>query len=124
MLVGSVNPIPYSIKKPPNLEFKPLPNHLRYAFVEEANILPIITSNELTIEQEKRVYEVVRVRVQEYLGWLNPSIVMHKRYMEEENRPTVERKRQLNPYKKKVLNKEIVKLFDTCIICPILIMSG
>lgn len=53
LLVRSDNPTPPSIEKPPKLELKPLPNHLRYALLGEANTLPIIISNKLTIEQEK-----------------------------------------------------------------------
>ena len=37
LLVKSENPTPPSIEKPPKLELKPLPNHLRYAFLGEAN---------------------------------------------------------------------------------------
>ena len=68
LLVRSENPIPPSIEKPQKLELKALPNHLRYVFLGEANTLPIIISNKLNIEQEKRVYEVVRGRIRA-LGW-------------------------------------------------------
>ena len=63
LLVRSENPTPPSIKKPPRLELKALPNHLRSAFLGEANTLPIIISNKLNIEQEKRVCEIVRGRI-------------------------------------------------------------
>ena len=60
LLVRSDNPTPPSIEKPPKLELKPLLTHLRYAFLGENNILPIIISNKLNVEQEIRVCEVVR----------------------------------------------------------------
>ena len=63
LLVRSDNPTPPSIEKPPKLELKPLPNHLRYAFLNDNNTLPIIISNKFTTEQEKRVCEVVKDRV-------------------------------------------------------------
>ena len=53
LLVRSDNPTPPSIERPPKLELKPLPSHLRYAFLRDENILPIIILNKLTIEQEK-----------------------------------------------------------------------
>ena len=125
LLVRSENPTPPSIEKPPKLELKPLPNHLRYAFLGEANTLPIIISNKLTIEQEMRVCEVVKGRIRA-LGWqiseikgISPSIVMHRIHMEEGHRPTAERQRRLNPNIKEVVNKEIVKLLDAGIIYPI-----
>ena len=44
---------------------------------------------------------------------------MHKIYMQERHRPTVERQRRLNPNMKEVVKKEIVKLLDAGIIYPI-----
>ena len=121
-MVRSEKPTPPSIEKPPKLELKPLPNHLRYAFLGEANTLPIIISNKLTIEQERRVCEVEKGRMQA-LDWkisdikgISPSIVMHRIYIEEGHRPTVERQRRLNPNMKEVVKKEIVKLLDAVII--------
>ena len=37
-----------SIKEPPTLELKPLPSHLKYAFLEKHDNLPIIISSSLT----------------------------------------------------------------------------
>ena len=68
LLARSDNPTPPSIEKPPKLELKTLPNHLRYAFLSDNNTLPIIISNKLTIEQEKRVCKIVKGRVRA-LGW-------------------------------------------------------
>ena len=50
LFVRSDNPTPPSIERPPKLELKPLPSHLRYAFLSDNNTLPIIISNKLTIE--------------------------------------------------------------------------
>ena len=80
----SDNPTPPSIIKPPKLELKPLPTHLRYTFLGEGNTLPIIISNKLSIDQEKRVREIMRNRVKS-IGWqisdikgINPLIVMNR----------------------------------------------
>ncbi|KAA3470737.1 signal transducer and activator of transcription A-like [Gossypium australe] len=40
-----------SIKDPPSLELKPLPLHLKYAYLGDNNTLPIVISIELTPEQ-------------------------------------------------------------------------
>jgi hypothetical protein len=40
------------IEKAPNIELKPLPNHLKYAFLGSKETLPIIFSSDLTSEQE------------------------------------------------------------------------
>ena len=97
LLVRSDNPTPPFIEKPPKLELKPLPNHLRYAFLSDNNTLPIIISNKLTIEQEKMVCKIVKGRVRA-LGWqisdingISPSILMHRIHMEERHRPITER---------------------------------
>ena len=37
-----------SIEEPPTLELKPLPSHLKYAFLEKHDKLPIIISSSLT----------------------------------------------------------------------------
>ena len=37
-----------SIEEPPTLELKPLPSHLKYAFLEKHDNLPIIISSSLT----------------------------------------------------------------------------
>ena len=44
---------------------------------------------------------------------------MHRIYMEEEHRPTIERQRRLNPNMKEIVKKEIIKLLDVGIIYPI-----
>ena len=91
----------------------------------EANTLPIIISDKLTIEQEKRVCKIVKGRVRA-LGWqisdikgISPFIVMHRIHIEERHRPTAERQRRLNLNMKEVVKKEIIKLLDAGIIYPI-----
>ncbi|PKI40848.1 hypothetical protein CRG98_038755 [Punica granatum] len=37
-----------SIKEPPKLELKPLPEHLRYIFIGDSSTLPVIISTHLT----------------------------------------------------------------------------
>ena len=43
-----------SVERPPQLEQKPLPSHLRYAYLGESSTLPVIISASLiTVEEEK-----------------------------------------------------------------------
>ena len=49
-----------SIQKPPVLELKQLPSHLRYAFLGESSTLPVIISSELSLENEEKLLRVLR----------------------------------------------------------------
>ncbi|WCJ21104.1 Transposon Tf2-6 polyprotein [Euphorbia peplus] len=118
-------PIPPSIEKPPTVELKELPDHLRYAFLGEGDVLPIIISNKLTKDQEEKLLVVVRNRIRS-IGWqisdlkgINPSVVMHRIHLEEGHQPKADRQRRLNPNMKEVVKKEITKLLDAGIIYPI-----
>ncbi|XP_050207515.1 uncharacterized protein LOC126656933 [Mercurialis annua] len=115
---------PSSIKLP-KVELKTLPSHLRYAFVGENNMLPIIISSKLTESQEQQVIQVVKNHILA-IGWqisdirgISPSVVMHKIHLEDESKSSAQRQRRLNPNMKEVVHKEIVKLLDARIIYPI-----
>ncbi|XP_050233430.1 uncharacterized protein LOC126681916 [Mercurialis annua] len=86
----SVTP-PSSIT-PPKVERKTLPSHLRYAFLGDNMILPIIISINLSETQEARVVKVVKQHILE-INWqisdirgISPSVVMHKIHLERESR--------------------------------------
>jgi len=51
--------LPYSIS-PPKLGLKPLPNNLKYAYLEDNETLPIIISSVLTLDQVKKLVKVLR----------------------------------------------------------------
>ncbi|XP_050222544.1 uncharacterized protein LOC126672635 [Mercurialis annua] len=116
---------PPSSEVPPIVEMKPLPPHLRYAFVGENKTLPIIISNRLSEAQEKRVVQVVQSHILA-MGWqisdirgISPQVVMHKFHLEDESKKSTQKQRRLNPNMKEVVHKEIVKLLDAGIIYPI-----
>ena len=52
-------PIP-SFKQPPKIEQKPLPSHLRYAYLGNASTLPVIISASLTASEEDKLLRVLR----------------------------------------------------------------
>ena len=49
-----------SIERPPNLEAKPLPTHLKYANLRDAATLPVIISSALSHSEEERLLRVLR----------------------------------------------------------------
>ncbi|XP_050233254.1 uncharacterized protein LOC126681748 [Mercurialis annua] len=57
LLLRTDKPTPPSTEKPPILELKPLPQFLRYSFLGENDILPIIIFNKLSKQQEERVID-------------------------------------------------------------------
>ena len=114
-----------SIKDPPTLELKPLPSHLKYAFLEKSEKLPILISAFLTESEGEKLLKVLRNH-KRAIGWtiadirgISPFICTHKILMEEEHKPKVQPQRRLNLSMKEVVKAEIIKLLDSGIIYPI-----
>ncbi|GJS56260.1 hypothetical protein Tco_0629622 [Tanacetum coccineum] len=122
--------IDYKIKKsidepPMDLELKPLPNRLEYAFLEEPSFLPVIISSQLSEQNKNKLVSVLKKHKQAF-SWkttdipvICPSFYKHKIQLLEDKRPVVQKQRRLNPNMKEVFKKEIVKLLDTRIIYQI-----
>ena len=53
-------PLP-SIEKPPALELKTLPNHLKYAYLGKNDTLPVIISASLSDTKEEKLLRVLRL---------------------------------------------------------------
>ncbi|RDX82279.1 hypothetical protein CR513_36942, partial [Mucuna pruriens] len=77
----------------PPMELKPLSSHLKYAYLDSEQQLPIIIANNLHQEQEDKLLEVLRQH-KKAIGWklsdlpgINPSICMHRILMEEDIKP-------------------------------------
>ncbi|GAU52014.1 hypothetical protein TSUD_418260, partial [Trifolium subterraneum] len=49
-----------SIVQPPNVELKPLPEHLKYAFLEENEKLPVIIAKHLQPVEEEKLLQVLK----------------------------------------------------------------
>ncbi|PIN26423.1 DNA-directed DNA polymerase [Handroanthus impetiginosus] len=112
-------------KTPPTLELKPLPNHLRYAYLGESDTLPVIISSSLFDVQVDKLLRVLRDH-KCAIGWtivdikgISPSFCVHKILLEDDQKPSVESQRRLNPIMKEVVKKEIIKWLDAGIIYPI-----
>ena len=104
-----------SFEQPPKMEQKPLPSHLRYAYLGDASTLPVIISASLTTEEEDKLLRVLSDH-KDVLGWslanlkwIHPSMCMHR----------MEAQRRLNPTMKEVVHKEVLKWLDAEVIYPI-----
>ena len=115
-----------SIEQPPQLKQKPLPSHLRYAYLEESSILPEIISTSLIAVEEEKLLRVLCDQ-KDVIGWpladlkgIHPSMCMHRILLEDGHKPSVEAQRRLNQTMKEVVRKEVLKWLDAGVIYPIL----
>ena len=97
------------------LVLKELPSHLKYAYLELPKIKPVIISARLSDVEEKKLLNILK-NYQESIAWsidelkgISPSICMHKILLEENEKPSVEHQRIMNPVMKKVVRKEVLK---------------
>ena len=115
----------FSVDESPALELKPLPSHLRYAYLGDFSTFPVIISALLTEEQEVQLLEVLK-KFKKASGWtlvdikgISPSFCMHKIFLEDNEKGSIEAQRRLNPVMKEVVKKEVIKWLDAGIIYPI-----
>nr|XP_017225158.1 PREDICTED: uncharacterized protein LOC108201377 [Daucus carota subsp. sativus] len=122
-LLPSSNKIAES--QPPELELKPLPNTLKYAFLGPNESYPVIIASNLTMSQEEELLGILR-KHKGAIGWsisdikgISPAIVQHRIHLVEDAKPVREPQRRLNPPMMEVVKKEILKCLDNGIIYPI-----
>ena len=111
-----------SIERPPQLEQKPLPSHLRYAYLGESLTLLVIISASMTTVEEEKLLRVLRDH-KDAIGWslanlkgIRPSMCMHWILLEDGHKPSMEAQRRLNPTMKEVVRKEVLKWLDAGVI--------
>ena len=114
-----------SEERPPKLELKPLPSHLKYAFLGVEETFPVIISSSLELDQENKLLEILKTH-QTALGWtiedikgISPLICTHRIHLEEDVKSSRQPQRRLNPIMKEVVKKEVLKLLDVGVIYPI-----
>ncbi|RDX86591.1 hypothetical protein CR513_32056, partial [Mucuna pruriens] len=114
-----------SSSPPPSMKLNPLPSHLKYAYLDIEQQLPVIIASNLHQEQEDKLLRVLRQH-KKAIGWklsdlpgINPSICMHRLLIEEEARPIRQQQRRMNPTILDVVKKEVTKLLVAGIIYPI-----
>ena len=57
-----------SEERPPKLELKPLPSHLKYAFLGVEETFPVIISPSLELDKENKPLEILRTH-KTSIGW-------------------------------------------------------
>jgi len=104
------------------LELKPLPEHLKYVYLEEDEKLPVIISTNLDADQETKLPQIIR-KHKRAISWtlanipgISPSICIHRILIEEGTKPVRQPQRQLNPLILDVVKKEVTKLLQAGII--------
>nr|GEZ35478.1 reverse transcriptase domain-containing protein [Tanacetum cinerariifolium] len=87
---GEVIKAKSSIEEPPELELKELPSHLKYAYLEGADKLPVIISKDLKVDEKEALLKVIKSH-KRAIAWkiidikgIDPRFYTHKILMEED----------------------------------------
>ncbi|CAM8948116.1 unnamed protein product [Rhodiola kirilowii] len=114
-----------SVMQAPKIELKPLPGHLKYAFLGDNDTLPIIIKSGLEAGQEQRLIKVLKQH-KLAIGWtladlrgVSPAVCMHRISLEDGAKPSREPQRRLTPIMMEIVQKEIQNLLDADVIYPI-----
>ncbi|RDY13532.1 hypothetical protein CR513_01525, partial [Mucuna pruriens] len=114
-----------SSSSPPPMELKSLPSHMKYAYLDATQQLPVIIASNLCQKQEGKLLNVLRQH-KKAIGWklsnlprINPSIYMHRILIEEESKPIKQQQRRMNLTILDVVKKKVTKLLAAGIIYPI-----
>ncbi|XP_057747148.1 uncharacterized protein LOC130966372 [Arachis stenosperma] len=106
-------------------ELKPLPSHLKYAFLEENQRFPVIIASELSSEEEGKLLDVLK-KHKKAIGWsladivgIDPRKCMHRIFLQDGAKPVRQPQRRLNPTILDVVKNEVTRLLDADIIYPI-----
>ncbi|XP_021723968.1 uncharacterized protein LOC110691358 [Chenopodium quinoa] len=126
----SVNPIRETLSvmsigestKPLEVELKPLPSNLKYAYLGPNNSYPVIVNAELKDTELEQLLNVLKT-YKSVIGYtiddikgINPSFCMHKIILENDHASSLEPQRRLNPNMMEVVKKEVLKLLAAGII--------
>jgi hypothetical protein len=116
---------PLPPKGDPVFELKRLPDTLKYAYLDEKKIYPVIISANLSEHEEKRLLKTLRKHhaaigyTLDDLKGISPTLCQHKIKVEPDAKPVEDHQRCLNPKMKDVVRTEILKLLEAGIIYPI-----
>ena len=109
-------------KGDPVFELKQLPDTLKYAYLDEKEIYPVIISAHLSNHEEKKLQKTLRKHrvaigyTLDDLKGISPTLCQHKINMEPDAKPVVDHQRWLNPKMKEVVRTKILNILETCII--------
>ncbi|XP_042059407.1 uncharacterized protein LOC121803896 [Salvia splendens] len=103
-------------------ELKPLPSHLKYAFLGENATYLVIVSSSLTTNELDKLLRVLWKHMGA-IGWsisdlkgISPTVCMHRILLEEGYKPKAQNQRRPNPIMQDVVRKEVLKWLDPRII--------
>src|SRR3954471_11228546 len=112
-------------KGDPVFELKPLPDTLKYAYLDEKKIYPVIISANLSEKEEEKLLKTLKKHhaaigyALDDLKVISPTLCQHKINLEKDAKPVIDHQRRLNPKMKEVVRKEILKILEACIIYPV-----
>src|SRR6187401_1841874 len=111
-------------KGDPVFELKPLLDNLKYVYLDEKKIYPVIISANLSEQEEEKLLKTLK-KHHAAIGYtlndlkgISPTICQHKIKLEENAKSVIDHQRRLNPKMKEVVRKEILKLLEAGIIYP------
>ena len=109
----------------PCLSSNLLPDNLKYAYLDEKKIYPVIISANLSEHEEERLLKTLKKHraaigyTLDDLKGISPTLCQHKINLEADAKPVRDPQRHLNPKMKEVVRKEILKLLEAGIIYPV-----
>ena len=112
-------------KGDPVFELEPLPDTLKYAYLDEKKIYPVIISANLSEQEEEKLLKTLKKHraaigyTLDDLKGISPALCQHKINLEEDAKPVRDHQQRLNSKMKEVVRKEILKLLEACIIYPV-----
>ncbi|KAK1684567.1 hypothetical protein QYE76_045415 [Lolium multiflorum] len=108
-------------KEDPVFDLKPLPDNLKYAYIDEKKTYPVIISAKLSDIEEERLLEILKKHrgaigyTLDDLKGISPAICQHAINIEDGAKPVVEHQRRLIPKMKDVVRNEVLKLLEAAV---------
>ncbi|KAK1644910.1 hypothetical protein QYE76_062715 [Lolium multiflorum] len=105
-------------KEDPVFDLKPLPDNLKYAYIDDKKTYPVIISAKLSDIEEERLLEILKKHrgaigyTLDDLKGISPAICQHAINIEDGAKPVVEHQRRLIPKMKDVVRNEVLKLLE------------
>ena len=110
---------------PQQLDLKPLPVELKYAFLGGKLHCPVVISSLLSNHQDVSLLQILH-RNKKEIGWkisdlkgISPTVCTHHIYLKDESKAVRQPQRRLNPHMQEVVRVEVLKLLQAGIIYPI-----
>ena len=117
-------------KEDPVFDLKPLPDNLKYAYIDDKKMYPIIISSKLSGVEEERLLEILKKHcgaigyTLDDLKGISPTVCQHAINMEPDAKPVVEHQRRFIPKMKEVVRNEVLKLLEAVLFILLLIVDG